>query len=97
MYSFPGVSIKKHFLFGTVAASFIYGFLFPLAGWALVNSVWIPFPIILLLFIFGLGSATLKDFEDVEGDIIHGVNTLPNILGNKAIYFVSSRLVILKW
>ena len=70
IYSYPRLYVKKAFIFGTIAATSLYAILFPLLGWALFPKSPIPIGIIAFLFVFGLGSGILKDFEDIEGDLL---------------------------
>ena len=91
LYSFPAVNLKRRFVLGTLSANLLYTVLFPLAGWALTPSNPVPWELVSFLFFFGLGSAVLKDFEDVPGDIRYNARTLPAVLGySEAIVFVFS-------
>jgi len=87
-YSLPPIHLKKRFALGTLTANILYTVFFPLAGWAIQPQNPVPIPLLLFLFFFGIGSATLKDFEDVPGDTHYGAKTLPATLGyNEAAIF----------
>lgn len=95
LYSLPGINLKKRFVFGTLSANVLYTVLFPLAGWAIQTSNQIPTYLIVYLFIFGIGIATLKDFEDIRGDSKYGVRTPLNYMGySQTLIFVSVCFVI---
>ena len=100
IYSHPATHTKKHFLFGTLQANAMYSILFPLAGWSVTLSSTVPWFIILFLFIFGMGMALLKDFEDVRGDIEHHIRTMPYVLGHingvifSALFIVTAALFL---
>lgn len=75
LYSFPKIHFKRRFLLGTISTTLLYTVLFPLGGWAIAPSNPPPTYLLVYLFIFGLGIATLKDFEDIVGDSVYGVRT----------------------
>ena len=94
-YSYPKIHLKRFFVIGTLSINTLYAVLFPLAGWAVNPNANIPIYIIVFLFIFGLGTAVLKDFEDLRGDIMYGIKTIPHVLGVKrAIIFSISSFIV---
>jgi len=95
IYSHPSLYIKKHFLIGTLIGNVIYAILFPLAGWAIISSVPVPWQIISLLFVFGFGIGMLKDFEDIVGDATYKVHTAPAFLGYSNAIFLSSLFLVI--
>jgi 4-hydroxybenzoate polyprenyltransferase len=89
LYSLPKVNLKKILGVGTLTANILYTVLFPLVGWAASSSQILPIGLIIYLFFFGIGIATLKDFEDVIGDNWHGSHSLLSFFGySKTVAFV---------
>ncbi len=84
LYSHPIFYFRRVFVINTLIGTTIYAVLFPLAGWAFLSIGRLPLPIILILFFFGFGSAVLKDFEDLDGDRKHAINTIPKVMGQKS-------------
>ncbi len=82
-YSVPPLHLKRYFLVGNFMGNVMYAVLFPLAGWSLVINGQIPWQAISILFLFGMGTAIMKDFEDVLGDSLYKVHTIPSSLGNE--------------
>lgn len=82
LYSFPGVYLKRRFIAGTFVANVLYTLCFPLAGWAVKPENPLPWSLLLFLFLFGFGTAVLKDFEDVPGDSKYNIKTFPTLLGH---------------
>jgi 4-hydroxybenzoate polyprenyltransferase len=94
IYSHPVTHTKKRFLFGTLQANAMYAVLFPLAGWSVMLPSTVPWLIVLFLFVFGMGMALLKDFEDVKGDIEHHIHTVPYVLGHVNGVIFSALLIV---
>ena len=94
-YSIPRINLKRRFILGTISASLFYTILMPLLGWS-INYL-APPPIILIIYLFLVGTAlsVLKDFEDIIGDSMHNVKTLPLHLGySKTLVFSSALIAI---
>ncbi len=100
-YSHPKIHLKKFFVIGTLTINVLYAVMFPLAGWAINPYNTVPVYMILFLFVFGLGTAVLKDFEDIRGDIMYRVKTIPSVWGVKTAIkfslsaFAASAIVLL--
>jgi 4-hydroxybenzoate polyprenyltransferase len=80
-YSIPPIRLRARFIINTLTGLIFYGFLCPLAGWALYPSYGIPIELIVFIFLLGSGIAITKDFEDVEGDKTYDIKTLPLVMG----------------
>lgn len=96
-YSVPRISLRSKFIINTMTGLVFYGLLCPLAGWALYPENPIPIEIIIFLFILGSGIAITKDFEDVRGDRIYSVKTLPTVLGIERTSFLTKILIVLSF
>ncbi len=81
LYSLPKINLKKRLVFGTLTANSLYTIIFPLIGWAATGKPIFPTGLVIYLFFFGIGIATLKDFEDIIGDNWHGSSSLLSFLG----------------
>ena len=95
LYSLPVVNLKKRFLIGTTTANSLYTIIMPIAGWAVNLYSSFPIYLIIFLFIFGLGFAILKDFEDIVGDTKYHVRTILSKKGYTKTLFISSMLMII--
>jgi geranylgeranylglycerol-phosphate geranylgeranyltransferase len=95
LYSLPAVNLKKRFLIGTITANSIYTIIMPTAGWAVNIYSNVPIYLIIFLFLFGLGSAILKDFEDIVGDTKHHVRTILSKGGYSNTLFIASMLMVI--
>lgn len=80
-YSLPGIYLKKRFVLGNLSVVILYTVLCFLAGWALYPDKPVPLTVMLALFFSGAGLSVLKDFEDVLGDLKHGVKSIPIAAG----------------
>lgn len=90
LYSFPGIHLKKVVVLGTVIPTLLYSVLFPLLGWAIENTNPVPIFFIIYISLFGIATAAIKDFEDIEGDGREGAHTPVIKLGySKTLYLVS--------
>ncbi len=101
-YSLPRIRLRSKFIINTLTGLIFYGFLCPLAGWALYPENPIPIEMIIFLFILGSGIAITKDFEDVRGDRMYNVRTLPTILGIERTslltkFLITSSFVYMGW
>jgi geranylgeranylglycerol-phosphate geranylgeranyltransferase len=95
LYSLPVINLKKRFLIGTITANSIYTIIMPIAGWAVNLYPDFPIYLVIFLFIFGLGFAILKDFEDIVGDTQYHVRTILSKKGYTKTLFISSMLMII--
>lgn len=83
LYSIKPFYLKSRGWWANVAIAVPRGCLLKVAGWGCVASVWDiePWFIGFVFMLFLLGSASSKDFADMEGDRKAGVKTLPVRLG----------------
>lgn len=83
LYSAPPVRLRRHALSASLALGIGRGCLLIVAGWGAVAPFWHPAPwfvgMVCGLYIFGAGNT--KDFADVDGDRLHGIQTLPVLFG----------------
>lgn len=100
LYSHPYTYLKKHFFINTMIGNLTFAVIYPLEGWALNYKYPIPWHIIVLLLFIGFGTASLKDFEDVDGDKSHNIKTIPVVLNHSraakliSAIFLSSLIII---
>ncbi len=93
-YSIPSVFLRGKFIVNTLTGLVFYGILCPLAGWAMYPYLPVPVSMILFVFIFGSGIAITKDFQDVHGDSVYRIKTVPTVMGiPKALALISSLIV----
>lgn len=81
-YSLPSIYLKKFLVAGTMVGNLMFAVIYPLEGWSLTPTSPIPWYIIIFLIIVGFGTAVLKDFEDVKGDKVNKIKTIPVVLGH---------------
>ncbi|MDD3083775.1 MAG: UbiA family prenyltransferase [Candidatus ainarchaeum sp.] len=81
LYSYKPVYLKKKFIIGNFSGAILYALLCPLAGWSLYPSNPMNTTIFFFLFVLGIGLSFVKDFEDLLGDGIHKVASLPVVIG----------------
>jgi len=74
------------------------GLFLKVAGWSSVGSISTVEPWILgfAFFIFFLGLTPAKDVNDIKGDRLGGIKTLPMIFGDK-IYYLLTLFFVLPW
>ncbi len=80
-YSLPFIRLRRRFIVNTVTGLVFYSILCPLAGWSLYPATQAPVFLIVFLFLLGSGIAITKDFEDVYGDRMYRIRTLPGTIG----------------
>ncbi len=97
LYSIPPIRLRARFLVNTLTGLIFYSMLCPLAGWALFQTMPVPWVLIVFLFILGTGIAITKDFEDVYGDSVHQIRTLPDTFGTDKTKKLISLLVIISF
>ncbi len=94
-YSIPSVFLRKKFIINTLTGLVFYGILCPLAGWAMYPHLPVPVFLIVFIFIFGSGIAITKDFQDVRGDSMYRIKTVPTVMGiPRALALVSSLIIL---
>ncbi len=81
LYSYKPIYLKKKFIIGNFSGAILYGLLCPLAGWSLYSNNPINITIFFFLFILCIGLSFVKDFEDLLGDRVYEVASLPVIIG----------------
>lgn len=84
-YSLPPLRFKKRLIVSNISIATGRGLLGFVAAWVIFGYVWNPLPWLLgtILFVYLVGTATTKDFTDINGDKKYGINTLPIIYGTK--------------
>lgn len=82
-YSLPPIRLRKRVFLNNLSGGVIYGVLCPLLGWALFPTNPIPIFIVVFTFLLAFALSIAKDFEDVLGDKMFEVKTLPVTLGAK--------------
>ncbi|MBN2042383.1 MAG: UbiA family prenyltransferase [Candidatus Aenigmarchaeota archaeon] len=93
-YSIPSVFLRGKFIINTLTGLVFYGILCPLAGWSLYPHLPVPVPLIFFIFVFGSGIAITKDFQDIHGDSVYRIKTVPTVMGiSKALALISSLIV----
>ncbi|HEV8130424.1 MAG TPA: UbiA family prenyltransferase [Acidobacteriota bacterium] len=95
-YSVPPLRTKRHGIWANLTIAIPRGTLLFVAGWSVVKTIAQPEPwwIGAVFGIYFLGATTTKDFSDIEGDRVHGCNTLPVLYGvRKAAYLMSPFLI----
>lgn len=100
VYSAPGLGrTKAHGIWANVTIAAARGELLKVAGWAMVAKVtlWEPWYLGAVFFFFLLGSATTKDFSDMEGDRAGGCMTLPVKYGPKRAAWMIAPAFVLPW
>jgi len=85
-YSLPGINLKARLPYNILSQALARGLLAPLFIWTSVgggitDGRIYAFSAVPLVFL--LGASSIKDFSDVQGDLAHGVRTLPVVLGRK--------------
>ena len=101
-YSMPFTRLKRHHLFAGLCIVVVRGLLVNLAigywfeymifGAIQQNSLVIPLTLVITTFSFAI--AWFKDLNDVEGDNIHKIKTLPNLYSEKFALTLGSILVV---
>lgn len=79
VYSGPPLRTKRHWFFANLTIAIPRGLLLKVAGWSAVGTVMKlePWYIGAIFGSFLLGSASTKDFADMEGDRAQGCITIP--------------------
>ncbi|HIK02935.1 TPA: UbiA family prenyltransferase [archaeon] len=86
--------LKRSGFFGDLVISYLVASVFIFAGTA-IDNLEIGFILAIAAFFTNTAREILKDLEDIKGDKMFGVRTLPLIAGRKkSVIFVSSFLVI---
>ncbi len=95
LYSAPRINLKGKVGIGVLSAAFLYTVLCPLAGLSIGRAWPGAYLLVAYLFIFGIGTAILKDFEDVAGDSKFGAHTPVMRLGySSTLYLIALIFVI---
>ena len=94
LYSIPFVNLRSRFVINTFTGLIFYGFLCPLSGWAIYPYLRMPIEMIIFIFILGAGIAITKDFEDIKGDKMFGIKTIPVVFGESSRKIVSFLLIL---
>jgi len=78
-YSGPPFRTKRFGILANLTIAIPRGCLLKVAGWSAVATILEPEPWLIgsIFGLYVLGSATTKDYSDIEGDKAHGCRTLP--------------------
>lgn len=97
VYSGPPFRTKRHWLLANVTIAIPRGLLLKVAGWSAVGTIMKiePWYIGAIFGSFLLGSASTKDFADMEGDKRQGCITLPLRFGVRRAAFMIAPFLIL--
>jgi len=82
LYSLPKLRFKKYLFSSNIIGSVIYGAIPFLLVWRSVGGE-IPFYFLLFFTLLIFCMAPIKDIEDVKGEKIHAVKTIPIFIGVK--------------
>ena len=80
LYSTPPIRLRKFFLFHNINATIIFA-LIPIGIILTLTNKIIPLEFIFYLIGLVFVTATIKDYEDIEGEKRFGIKTIPNKLG----------------
>ncbi len=100
VYSAPALGRTKRMgILANLTIALARGELLKVAGWGFVASVafWEPWYLGGVFFLFLLGSASTKDFSDMEGDRRGGCRTLPVAYGPRKAAWMISPSFVLPW
>jgi 4-hydroxybenzoate polyprenyltransferase len=97
-YSTQPLRLKKRLWISNITIAYARGLLGFVAAWSIFGDPWTditPWVIGMVMMIFLIGAITSKDFTDIEGDKIHGMNTLPVVYGIKRSAILSGPFFVL--
>jgi geranylgeranylglycerol-phosphate geranylgeranyltransferase len=100
VYSVPAFGrTKAHPIGANVTIAIPRGLLLKVAGWTMVARATTlePWFIGTIFMLFLLGSASTKDFSDIEGDRAGGVRTLPIVLGVRRAAYTIAPFFVIPW
>lgn len=99
-YSAPPLRFRNSYWAAPLVIAIPRGGLLKVAGWGTLAPVFSdrePWILGGLFFLFVLGGASIKDFEDVPGDRKHGVTSLPIRFGNAGAARIMAPFYVLPW
>ena len=83
------IILKRIPLIGNIVISSLVGIVFVFIEAGLTNKIDTTYPIMILAFNLNLIREIIKDIQDLEGDKLYNMKTLPIILGkHKTIIFI---------
>jgi geranylgeranylglycerol-phosphate geranylgeranyltransferase len=96
-YSAPPLRTKKHFILNNATIALARGLFGVLASWSIFGDPFSPvaWSVGLVFFVFLLGAATTKDFNDIPGDKEYGMRTLPIVVGVERSAIITASFFVL--
>ncbi|MCK4826317.1 UbiA family prenyltransferase [bacterium] len=97
LYSTDPVRLKKRGILANFTIALTRGLLLWLAAWASIKPIsnLEPWFIGGIWFLFFIGASVTKDFADIEGDRVAGINTLPVRFGERTTAVLISPFLVL--
>ena len=99
-YSSPPLRLRSHWALAPLVIAIPRGGLLKVAGWGTLAPVFSdrePWILGGMFFLFILGAAPTKDFEDMRGDARHGANSLPLQFGPARAAKLMAPFYVLPW
>ncbi|MSR74095.1 MAG: hypothetical protein EXS14_01310 [Planctomycetes bacterium] len=100
MYSGPPFRWRNSWWLAPLVIALPRGLLLKVAGWGAISPVdsdHEPWVLGSIFFVFILGAAAIKDFEDMEGDAAGGASSLPLRFGAKRAAWLMAPFLVLPW
>lgn len=95
MYSAPPIRIKMKFLGINLIGGVLYGVIPLSVGYFLASNSQVNVPLFFFIFISTAIVSSVKDFDDVIGDEVYNVKSLPAVYGiKKAAKIISASLIL---
>lgn len=99
-YSAPPFRCRNSWWLAPLVIAIPRGLLLKVAGWGAVADIAAdrePWVLGGIFFLFVLGGAAIKDFEDMEGDALGGASSLPLRFGRERAARLMSLALVLPW
>ncbi len=99
-YSAPPFRCRNSWWLAPLVIAIPRGLLLKVAGWGAVADIAAdrePWVLGGIFFLFVLGGAAIKDFEDMEGDALGGASSLPLRFGRERAARMMSLALVLPW
>lgn len=100
IYSAPALGrTKAHGMIANYTIALPRGMLLKVAGWSMAANIWFaePWFIGAIFALYLVGSASTKDFADIEGDRAGGCKTLPILYGCRKAAWIIAPFFVLPW
>ena len=95
-YSFPRIYYKKYFWASSFCGSIVYGVIPFLAVQSITSAEFSPH-FLMFFFLLYFIISNCKDFEDMSGESMHGIKSIPTVFGAKksALIIIFSEFLLL--